>query len=339
MAYDLGSLKAGDQIHHPLLVQDLVRRGGDHPRTTVILGNRTGRIESAPFWAGRDEMIQGLAKGMLVQVVGNVTSYRDSLQLEVGSLRPLPPGSIPLEDLVQSVGPVDRYWNFLDETRVKIAAPRLRAAVDLFFADDLFRQDFEQCPGAPGTGHHALLGGLLQHTCEVMSIGRQIAKIARADEDLVLAGAMLHDIGKLRSYTWREGVFDTTAAGRLMGHVAIGALMFQEAVRTAAEPQWAEEEIRILLHFILSHHGRLEYGAAVQPATLEAEILHFADDASAKTASINDAYQSRELFPDNATISSRKVWQVDNRWLIKSTPDFGRDVAEEGKEEAADQPG
>ncbi len=339
MSFDLGSLKAGDQIHHPLLVQDVVKRGGDHPRTTVILGNRSGRIESAPFWAGRDEMVQGLAKGMLVQVVGNVTSYRDSLQLEVSSLRPLPPGSIPLEDLVPSVGPVDRYWSFLDETRAKIAAPRLRAAVDLFFEDDLFRQDFEQCPGAPGTGHHALLGGLLQHTSEVVAIGRQIARIARADEDLVVAGAMLHDIGKLQSYTWREGVFDTTVAGRMMGHVAIGALMFQEAVRTALEPAWTDDEVRIMLHFILSHHGRLEYGAAVPPATLEAEIIHFADDASAKTAAINEAYQSRELFPDDATISNRRVWQLDNRWLIKSAPDFGRDESGEGKKEAADQPG
>lgn len=345
MTLNLAELEAGDQIHHPLMVLDVVRRGGDHPRTVVVLGNRTGRIDSAPFWAGRDEMVRGLAKGMHVQVVGNVTSYRESLQLEVTSLRPLPPGSVPLEELVASVGPVDRYWNFLDETRTRIAAPRLRTAVDLFFADDLFREDFQQCPGAPGTGHHAVLGGLLQHTCEVVSIGRQIARIARADEELVVAGAMLHDIGKLRSYTWREGVFDTTEEGRMLGHVAIGALMFQDAVRSSGI-DLAEEEIRVLLHFILSHHGKMEYGAAIPPATLEAEILHFADDASAKTAAINEAYQSRELFPDDARISSRRVWQLDNRWLIRSAPSFGRDDTgadrngtDPSKEEAADQPG
>lgn len=90
---DLSSLAAGDELHHPLLVLDVVAKTGDHPRTTLILGNRTGRIETSPFWAGRDEAIRGISKGMQVQAVGQVTRYRDSLQLEVTSVRALPAGA------------------------------------------------------------------------------------------------------------------------------------------------------------------------------------------------------------------------------------------------------
>lgn len=332
---DLATLAAGDELHHPLLLLDVVVRGGEHPRTTLVVGNRTGRIETAPFWAGRDEMIRGFAKGMIVQVVGRVTAYRDALQLETTSLRALPAGSIPLTELAPSVGPVDGYWRYLDELRAKLP-PRLRDTVALLYGDDAFRVRYEACPGAPGTGHHAALGGLLQHTCEVVRIGQQIAKVARADEALVIAGAMLHDIGKLESYSWETGVFDTTERGRLMGHVVAGVLMLRDAFTAAPAPTCTDDERLLLEHLILSHHGQLEFGAPVRPLTLEAEILHFADDASAKTASIQDALRSPELFPGDARVSSRRVWQLDNRWLVRLTPDFGREAGD-AKDEAADQ--
>lgn len=312
------TLTPGQEVHHPFLVLEVRQMGGEHPRTVLTFGNRTGRIDSAPFWAGRDEAIREVRKGMVVQVLGSVTAFRDTRQLDARSVRVLPRGSVELADLVPSVGPVDRYWQYLDETRVKMTRPGLRAAVDLFYADEGFRLRYEQCPGAPGTGHHALLGGLLQHTSEVVSIARSIARVARADEDLVTAGAMLHDIGKLESYTWEEGVFDTTERGRLAGHVVIGAMMLRAALAAAPAPVCTDDEAMLLEHLILSHHGKLEFGSPVRPMTLEAEIVHFADDASAKTAAINEAYASEEYFPGDARMSTKRLWQLDNRWLFKA---------------------
>jgi 3'-5' exoribonuclease len=326
---NIPALAPGDEIHHPLLVLDLRQFGGEHPRTVVVFGNRTGRIESAPFWAGRDEQVRELRKGMVVQVVGSVTTFRDSRQVEARSVRPLPRGSVELADLVPSVGPVERYWTFLDDARTKLEAPRLRAVLDLFYANEAFRLRYEQCPGAPGTGHHALLGGLLQHTSEVVSIARGIARVARANEELVVAGAMLHDIGKLESYTWDEGLFETTERGRLVGHVVIGAMMLREALAAEPLPVCTDEEAMLLEHLILSHHGKLEFGSPVRPMTLEAEILHMADDASAKTAAISEAYASEEYFPGDARISAKRVWQLDHRWLFRSGADFGGDVSHE----------
>lgn len=329
---DLRTLAVGDEVHHPLLVLDVQQKGGDYPRTVLTFGNRTGRIDSSPYWAGRDEAIKGVTKGMVAQVVGTVATYRDALQIEATSVRALPKGSVELAELVPSVGAVDKYWQFIDDVRTRITAPRLRAVVDLFYADDGFRQQYEQCPGAPGTGHHALIGGLLQHTSEVVSIGRQMARVARANEDLVTAGALLHDIGKLESYSWTTGVFDTTERGRLAGHVVIGAMMFRAAMAAQPTPVCTEEEAMLLEHLILSHHGRLEYGSPVRPMTLEAEILHFADDASAKTAAINEAYDSPEYFSGDARLSSKRLWQLDNRWLFRSKADFGRGEGEKGGE-------
>lgn len=331
---DIPSLSPGDEVHHPLVVIDVTAKGGEHPRTTVTFGNRTGRIESAPFWAGRDEMIRGLTKGMLVQVVGKVTTYRDGNQLEAVSVRALPKGSLLLADMVPSVGPVDKYWQRIDEVRAKLTAPRLAAVLDLFYRDDLFRERYEQCPGAPGTGHHAKLGGLLQHTYEVLAIALQIARVAKADTELVVAGVLLHDIGKTECYSWESGAFDTTERGRLVGHVVQGVIMLQRAIQGAASPPCTPEEQLILEHLILSHHGHLEFGAPVKPLTLEAEILHFADDASAKTASINEAYGLKENFPEGTGISAKKIWQLDGRWMFKSNADFGRE-----KKEAVDQTG
>jgi 3'-5' exoribonuclease len=329
---NIPTLAVGDEVHHPLLVLEIRQLGGEHPRTVVVFGNRTGRIDSAPFWAGRDETVRELQKGMVVQVVGSVTAFRDSRQLDARSVRPLPRGSVELAELVPSVGSVERYWGYLDEVRHKLTAPRLRAVVDLFYGDESFRLRYERCPGAPGTGHHALLGGLLQHTTEVVRIARAIARVAGANEELVTVGAMLHDIGKLDSYTWEEGVFDTTERGRLAGHVVIGAMMFRAALAAQVEPVCTEEEAMLLEHLILSHHGKLEFGSPVRPMTLEAEILHFADDASAKTAAITESYASEEFFPGDARLSTKRVWQLDNRWLFRSAADFG-----DGKDEAADQ--
>lgn len=326
---DIPSLAPGNDVHHPLMVIDVDAKAGEHPRTTLTFGNRTGHIVSAPFWAGRDDQIRGIAKGMLVQVVGKVTSYRDSNQLEAVSVRVLPKGSVPLADLVPSVGPVDKYWQFIDETREKLTAARLRAVLDLFYRDEAFRERYEQCPGAPGTGHHAMLGGLLQHTYEVLVIGRQIARVAKADIELVVAGVLLHDIGKLDCYSWKSGAFDTTERGRLVGHVVQGVIMLQHAIERAASPPCTPQEQLILEHFILSHHGKLEFGAPVKPLTLEAEILHFADDASAKTASIIEAYALKENFPEGEGISAKKIWQLDGRWMYKAKMDFGRDESRE----------
>ena len=292
-APDLKRLAVGVRVQNPLLVVEVEHR--DSARggfTTLTLGNRHGQLSTAPFWSEDLPRLAGIERGVVAQVIGEVGLYNGKRQLKVSFIQALPRGTVDWRQLLPSVIDVAPYWDALDRWRSEIRGPRLRRTLDLFYADNDFRGRYEQCP-ASTTGHHAELGGLLRHTCEVAAIGRAIAKVCRADADVVIAGALLHDIGKLEAYRW-DGAFEAT-----------------------------ERELTILHHLIASHHGRQEFGAAVAPMTLEAEVLHFADNASAKTASMADALTDPDNFSGEALVSARGLWQLDRRRAYRGGSDWG----------------
>jgi 3'-5' exoribonuclease len=318
---DIPSLTVGARVEGTFLVRevDVRTQAQGEPFTILTLGNATGTIATEPFWAERAAEVAGLARGHAVQVIAEVASYRDRKQLKVTSIRHLPSGSVDLGTLVPSVGTVDRYWSTLDGWRREITKPRLRAVVDLFYEDDDYRRRYEQCPGAT-FGHHALLGGLLKHTVEVAAIARTIAKTSGADIELVVAGVLLHDIGKLEAYTW-DGTFDQTVRGRLLGHVVLGAMMLDRRLGETSPSACTDLERDILLHLILSHHGRLEFGSPITPMTLEAEVLHWADNASAKTDTVADALRDDANFPQGPVSASQRM--LDHRRFWRGTSDWG----------------
>ncbi|MGD2135449.1 MAG: HD domain-containing protein [Gemmatimonadales bacterium] len=326
---DIPSLTSGQQIEDTFLVLEIeprkVQVSGD-PFTILTLGNSTGNIGTEPFWSDRQDQIAGIHAGQAVQVIGQVGEYKQRKQLQVTSIRVVPQNAVDLAALLPSVGPVDRYWETLDGWRREIAKPRLKAVVDLFYDDDDFRAQYEACPAAV-RGHHAALGGLLKHTTEVAAIARTIARVSGADGDLVLAGALLHDVGKLESYRW-DGIFAHTDEGRLVGHVVLGALMLDQRLGETETPVCTETERHLLLHLILSHHGQLQFGSPIAPMTLEAEILHWADNASAKTASMVAVLHDGSNFPEGLVSTSQ--WMLDRRRVYRGTSDWGADTEPNG---------
>jgi 3'-5' exoribonuclease len=320
---DLRTLKLGARVQDPLLVLEVDQRGGDNPHAILTLGNRSGRIASAPVWASDAQRIAGVARGDVVQVIGEVSAYRDRRQLKITSIRPLPKNEVPWRELLPSVGDVTGYWEVLDRWRLEIRGPRLAAVLALFYEDAEFRRRYEECP-ASLSGHHAELGGLLKHTAEIAAIARPMAKVMKVDQDLVLAGVLLHDIGKLEAYRW-ESSFTMTDEGALLGHVVLGLRMLERRIAREAESPCTPQELALLEHLILSHHGKLEFGSPVLPMTPEAEILHYADNTSAKITSFSDALAD----PDNwgatgGEVSSRRVWELDNRKVYRGHSDWGR---------------
>ena len=319
----LPDLPPGSRVQDPLIVLDIESRGGDTPHTILTLGNATGRLSSAPFWPSDGHKLAGIVKGTVVDVTGTVGSYRSRRQLVVESLRVLPRAQVDWHCLMPSVGDVQRYWQAVDSWRSEIRGARLARTLDLFYEDPQFRRRYEECP-ASTAGHHAELGGLLKHTCEVAQIALAVcANHPGVDRELVLAGALLHDIGKLESYRW-EGCFETSVPGAVLGHVVLGALLLERRVRVELPMPCTEAELMILEHLILSHHGALEYGAPVPPLTLEAEILHHADNASAKTTSMNGALQDPDNFAGAGELSIRGIWQLDRRRAWRGGSDWGR---------------
>lgn len=318
---DLPTLTLGDRVQDALLVLEVEKKSFDGGSYTVLsLGNASGRIASAPVWDRDAAMVEGIRKGHVVQVIGEVGEFRGKRQLQLTSVRLLPAESVDLARLLPSVGDVAKYWDTVDGWRREIAKPRLARVLALFYDDPDFRRDYGRCP-ASIAGHHAALGGLLKHTVEVGAIARTIARAAGADTDLVVAGVLLHDVGKLESYRW-DGVFEYTDAGYLLGHVVLGARMLDRRIDGCAEPPCTETERQILLHLVLSHHGQLQFGSPVTPLTLEAEVLHWADNASAKTASMADALAEAEAFGEGL-VSQRKFWQLDGRRAYRGKSDWG----------------
>jgi len=312
---DIPRLAAGDRVQHELLVRerdDKTTKAGD-PFAVLKLGNATGTL-AVNVWKEMIPAIEGVRAGQVVQVIGTIDLYKGARQLKLT----VPPRVVaasaanPEEFLPRVQESVEALWARVDGWRTEMRGP-LRRAVDLFFGDDAFRERFARAPGAT-RGHHAMIGGLLLHSCEVANIARESVRTMRGNVPLVTAGALLHDIGKVESYAVLLSGFENTQAGHLLGHIVLGSLMLEERLRTLPAGTLSEAQRLELHHFIQSHHGIPEYGAAVRPMTLEAEILHFADQASAKGNDFNEAVGDSELFPgDDLEFSAKRSWRLERR--------------------------
>jgi 3'-5' exoribonuclease len=308
---DLTALAAGARIQDTFLVWEVETRSQNDGSRFVILhvANASGRVKTAPFWSSEVHKVEGLVKGDIVRLSGDVSDYRGARQIKVITIDPVPRKSVDLARLVPSVGDVAKYWTTLDKWRQEMREGPWKRAVDVFFGDPDFRRDYELCPGSTGN-HHAALGGLLQHTIEVGAIARTIAKTCAADWDLVLAGVLLHDIGKIEAYRW-DGIFEMTDVGSLLGHVALGARALDRRL-AELEPPLDERDEWLLQHLVLSHHGELDFGSPVRPMTVEAEILHAADNASATTTNMAAAIAGRDNFEEGQAVSKR-IWTLERK--------------------------
>lgn len=312
---DIPRLAVGDRVQHELLVRerdDRTTKSGD-PYVVFKLGNATG-VLSVNIWKEHVPQVEGVRPGQIVQVIGEMDSFKGARQLKLTTPpRVVAAGAANLDEFLPRISvSFDELWSRVDAWRAEMKGP-LRKAVDLFFADDVFRERFARAPGAP-RGHHAQIGGLLLHSCEVANIARTSVQTMRGDIALVTAGALLHDIGKVESYAVELSGFENTQAGFLIGHIVLGSLMLEERLRTLPDGTLSDSQRLELHHFIQSHHGIPEYGAAVRPMTLEAEILHYADQTSAKGNDFNEAVQDTEIFPgDDLEFSAKRSWRLDRR--------------------------
>ena len=324
---NVATLSPGARVHHELRVveREMKKTRNGDPYALLTLGNRHGEIKCAPVWSDKLHWVDGAEPGTIVQAIGEVKTYSDGArvkrQLELtGPLRLINSTSINLDDFLPRVDDdLTILWSSLDKLRSEITSSKLRRVVGLFFDDDLFRLQFEKAPGST-RGHHAKVGGLLRHVTEVTAIARTIAKSMRTGNvnpvnlDLVVTGALLHDVGKVEAYRVSPAGFETTPCGHLLGHIVLGALMLERRLAALGEEICSEQQLLELQHLILSHHGTLEFGSPVRPMTLEAEIVHWADESSAKANSFVESIGDASNFAGGGEFSER-VWMLDNRRL------------------------
>jgi 3'-5' exoribonuclease len=240
----------------------------------------TGRMPAVMFRPSPQD--EALPVGSVVRVGGTVTTYRGVRRVSVESLRPA--SSFEAADFL-AVGTRDRS-ELLAELRALVrgvADPRLRAVVRGVFGAPGFIQRFATCPAGSGR-HHAYVGGLLEHTVAVANLCVSFAvAYPQADADLLLAAALLHDVGKTEELA-SGASFDYTDAGRLVGHVVLGERIVSRAIEASSRPLSEDVALR-LRHAVLAHHGEQEWGAPRCPSTLEALLLHHADHLDAQAQS------------------------------------------------------
>ena len=325
--FDLAHARVGDRVQHQFLVAERSERQASNGNPFVILSliNRTGRVDTSPIWSEKLAWVDGVEKGRIVQIIGNVNEWgkdgQRKRQVDVtGPVHVVPVEQAKLEDFLPRITDDPQvYWERLDKARGKMKSQSLRRVVDLFFADDAFRERFERWP-ASVNAHHATVGGLLQHVTEVAVFAHTMAATMGANADLALTGALLHDIGKLEAYTIGAGGFAFTPANALVGHVVLGLLMLEQRLPSLGDPPLSASQLLELRHLILSHHGTLEFGSPVVPVTLEAEIVHWADEASAKANDMGDALADGSAFAEGEEVSQRiwrvgrKVWRRPHDW-------------------------
>ena len=157
----------------------------------------------------------------------------------------------------------------------------LRELFESLVSDEEFWEAFCEAPAAKGM-HHARVGGLLEHSASCLRIADGLAEIYPVDRDLLLFGAIFHDVGKVRELSWDAGSFAYTKEGRLLGHVVLGERLV--ASHVAALPGFPEELALRISHLLLAHQGETEYGSPERPKTLEALLVHLVDNLDARVA-------------------------------------------------------
>lgn len=243
------------------------------PYLRATLADSTGTIE-ARYWDIPTELGDQLGVGSGVRVHGTVEEYpAGSRQVRIERLEP-----VEIQDfspfLPQAKRDLEGMREELEQVLAETEDPHLSRLLKLLFGDEKFAVTFSRAPAAKRY-HHACIGGLLEHTLGVVRLCSFVAdEHPEIHRDLLLTAALLHDVGKATSYT-QGPVLDLTDVGRLIDHVAEGALVIQTAIDSI---EGFPQDLRNrLLHAILAHHGALERGSPVPPKTLEALALHHAD--------------------------------------------------------------
>lgn len=277
----VNTIRERDWVESSFLVRDKVTAMAKNgkPYLTLKLMDRTGEVEGR-VWDGVDEIASRFEKDDVIQVQAKASVYLGKMQLVVQDLRKLPEAEVDLGDFLptSSQSPeqlIEQLRQLVDGLR----NPHLRALMELFLADEDFLRGYSSAPAAKSM-HHVYLGGLLEHS---LSIAELIDKVAghypELDRDLLVVGALLHDVGKVAELSYRRS-FDYTDEGKLLGHIIIGVEMLeQRLVRLDDFPRPLAVHLK---HLLLSHHGQYEYGSPKRPKTLEAVVLNFIDDLDSK---------------------------------------------------------
>lgn len=307
----VATLQAGAPVDQYLLIKQATKgvTTMGKPFMTLILQDKSGSIE-AKLWDTGEEQERLYQASGIVRIGGEIHDYRGKLQLRIKTIRPINSDeNISVTDLVQSAEtPKEELFDQLMEFFFEIKNPNISRLTRYLIMEN--QQSLMTFPAAT-KNHHDYASGLLDHVVSMLKLGKAVADLyPTLNRDLVYAGIILHDIGKTVELS---GPVSTsyTVTGNMLGHISI---MVTEIARAADALQIEGEEVMLLQHMVLSHHGKEEWGSPKKPMLQEAEMLHYIDNIDAKMNTLKRALSKTK--PGEFT---ERLFPLDNRSFYKPT--------------------
>lgn len=286
------------------------------PYLNLILGDKTGQLEGRIWELGDPRIAKDFDRGDLVKARGSASRFDDRLQMKIDQLRLALPGEVDKTDMLPSTTyDVADLWRQLLGFVDSLSNPDLKRLLTTLLDEPALALAYREAPAAKQL-HHAWLGGLLEHVISLCTLADRVAPhYPLIDRDLLLTGVILHDIGKVRELSWEIG-FEYTVDGMLLGHIQIGAALAERTMDSL--PDFPPKLKTLVLHMILSHHGKLEFGSPKLPMIPEALVLNFLDDLDAKMQAVSSEFDKSAREGKGPNELTNKVWALDNRQLLNT---------------------
>ncbi|HER43919.1 MAG TPA: HD domain-containing protein [Candidatus Eisenbacteria bacterium] len=273
-------MAVGDRVERVMVVSKKIRRDFSGGKFLLFQFSDRDGVLKGVWWEPTREAETSIGINDVVRVGGEITDYQGSLQLKVAWLEKLEEGQYDPSIFLPTT-PRDGGEIFAEIMDIVSSMENLdlRNLLEGVFGREGFREGFLRAPAAKGW-HHAWVGGLADHVIDMARMAGRAAEIyPEVDRDLLMAGILLHDIGKMEELSVTNHI-NYSDRGRLLGHITLGSEMLECAIREI--PDFPEELAIKLKHMILSHHGNLEHGSPVVPMTVEAMLLHYLDNLDAQ---------------------------------------------------------
>ena len=327
----VSDIKDRDPVSAVFLVKEKVMAMAKNgkPYMNLRFMDKSGEIE-AKVWDNTDLLDKQFDKDDFVRIRGKASVYMNRMQVVVAEITKIPEEHVCLADFLPE-SPRDKAEMVLElaEVIAAISNPHLKSLMQAFLTDEAFMGLYCLAPAAKGM-HHVYLGGLLEHSLALVKLVKTIVPLyGGINEDLLIAGALLHDVGKVYEMSF-ERSFDYTDAGKLLGHITIGVELVEDKIR--AVEGFPRELAMLLKHMLLSHHGQYEFGSPKRPKTVEATILNYLDDMDSKINGIR-SHMAKESVSTSRWTAYHRLY---DRYFFKNNGMDGEQEVEMVSDEASE---
>jgi len=309
------NIKKNDRVNEVFYVEDKSLKTDRNNKfyLDLVLKDKTGSVNSK-VWNKAEEAGEVFSKGDFILIGGIADEFNEKLQINIdsNSIRKIDREQVDLSQFVEILDPEQskHYMDKLIEIIEKIEDPHIKKLLNSFFSDPDFGKIFMRCPAARSI-HHDFLGGLLKHTFYMLVIAKRIVPLYKGVSfDLVAAGIILHDIGKIEELKADISI-EYTDEGKLLGHPVIGILMVRDKIKKI--PGFPKKLAYLIEHILLSHHGQADFGALKPPLFREAMLVHLIDTIDSKMEIMNKSLGNTE----KGEFWSEKCWAINDKNLLR----------------------